>query len=110
MHLDFGTSKYPVTKAVIDFLNRADQKLLRFIPDVSVDFNNVVILIMLAVLVFIQLVFVINNIEEASERYSDITEFTNRAFSSNSLKHSDSLILRDFKENIIAFVTFDKKM
>ena len=85
-----------------DFLARADTTLLRAIPEVTVDLSNMVMLLMLIFLVITQFSFVISNIGEASS----LNQFASRAFSSNPVQHSDSLILRDFKENIIQFQHF----
>ena len=96
MHLDFGTSKLPLTKTVIDFFSRADlPDILRFIPDLSFDFNNLAILLLLPVLILVQVIFLVSNVQEAAEKYS---KFTSRAFSTNQ---PDFLIFRNFEENII---------
>ena len=70
--------------------------------DLKLDLNIVLVLLSPVALVFTQ-ISCINNIGAASEIYSGLNKFASKAFSSNQVEYSQSVILRDFMENIIQF-------
>jgi len=77
LHLDFGSTKYPVTLKVTEFLKRIDQSLLSRVPGLSIGVGDGIALLIMAVSFAYIFQFLLGRLtnsydENASERSEQI--------------------------------------
>ena len=69
--VDFGTSKVALFTKLAALIDRVDTSIFQKLPDVSFEISNSANILFLFFLIFLQVSFVMLNIKEASERFSE---------------------------------------